>query len=68
MARCSFTRRGFLQGSAGLAAAAVLPRLARGQVLGANEQIRVATIGLNGRGGDHIASNHLGGNVVALCD
>jgi predicted dehydrogenase len=68
MARGSFTRRGFLQGSAGIAAAAMLPRLAKCAPLGANEQIRVATIGLNGRGGDHISSNHLGGNIVALCD
>jgi predicted dehydrogenase len=57
-----------LKGTAGLAAAAVLPRTVRGQVLGSNEAIRVATIGLNSRGGDHMGSRNLGGNIVALCD
>jgi predicted dehydrogenase len=58
------TRRVFLQQAAGAAAAcAVLPRFARADV---NSQIRVATIGVNGRGTSHIGD--LTNNLVALCD
>jgi len=58
------TRRTFLQQAAGAAAAcAVLPRFARADV---NSQIRVATIGVNGRGTSHIGD--LTDNLVALCD
>jgi predicted dehydrogenase len=58
------TRRVFLQQAAGAAAAcAVLPRFARADV---NSQIRVATIGVNGRGTSHIGD--LPDNLVALCD
>jgi predicted dehydrogenase len=41
----------------------VLPRVARADV---NSQIRMATIGLNGRGKNHLAG--FGQNLVALCD
>jgi predicted dehydrogenase len=58
------TRRVFLQQAAGAAAAcAVLPRFARADV---SSQIRVATIGVNGRGTSHIGD--LADNLVALCD
>jgi predicted dehydrogenase len=58
------SRRQFLQGTVGaLAAYAVLPRQARADV---NSQIRIATIGLNGRGQSHIDA--FADNLVALCD
>jgi len=58
------TRRVFLQQSMTAAAAcAVAPRFARADV---NSKIRVATIGLNGRGQSHI--DGFRDNLVALCD
>jgi predicted dehydrogenase len=59
----NYSRRRFLQGAAGAVAVAALPKFARADV---NSQIRMATIGLNGRG-----QSHLGGfqdNIVAICD
>ena len=58
-----YNRRRFLQGAAGAAALTMLPRIARADV---NSQIRVATIGLNGRGQNHI--DGFAQNLVALCD
>jgi predicted dehydrogenase len=58
------SRRVFLQRAAGaVAACSVLPRLARADV---NSQIRMAVVGFNGRGKNHIEGfkDHL----VALCD
>jgi predicted dehydrogenase len=58
------SRREFLQGAAGaVAAAAFLPRRARADV---NSQIRVAVVGVNGRGRYHL--DCLSENVVAICD
>lgn len=58
------TRRTFLMQAAGAAAAcAALPRIARADV---NSQIRMATIGFNGRGGSHISA--FKNQLVALCD
>jgi predicted dehydrogenase len=58
------SRRVFLQQAAGAAAAcAVLPKVARADV---NSQIRMATIGFNGRGGSHI--NAFRDHLAALCD
>ena len=58
------SRRVFLQQAAGVAAACtVLPKIARADV---NSEIRMATIGLNGRGGAHLGS--LKDNLVAVCD
>ncbi len=58
------TRRTFLMQAAGAAAAvSVLPRIARADV---NSQIRIATIGFNGRGGSHIGA--FKEQLVALCD
>jgi predicted dehydrogenase len=58
------TRRVFLMQAAGAAAAAAtLPRFARADV---NSQIRVAVVGFNGRGGNHIEGFQ--DNLVALCD
>src|SRR3954467_10840853 len=58
------SRRTFLKQAAGAAAAfSVLPMSARADV---NSQIRVATVGVNGRGKTHI--DKLGDQLVALCD
>src|SRR5580704_16616437 len=60
-------RRDFLKTGAGLAAAAAFQT---GKVLGANDRVRIATIGLRGRGFDHIKTIHGLANVdlVAICD
>ncbi|HVR36208.1 MAG TPA: Gfo/Idh/MocA family oxidoreductase, partial [Methylomirabilota bacterium] len=66
----TITRRNFLKSSlAGAAACSLAPR-SWSQVPGANEDVRVAVIGLNGRGGSHISEfrNAKGSRVVALCD
>jgi predicted dehydrogenase len=60
----NYSRRRFLQGAAGaVAALAVLPRTARADV---NSRVRIATIGINGRGRNHIEG--FSNNLVALCD
>jgi predicted dehydrogenase len=63
----SITRRGFLKGALAAGAAAALPS---SRVLGANEDIRVAVIGFNGRGAGHISEllGLKGVRLVALCD
>jgi predicted dehydrogenase len=58
-----WTRRTFLKGTVGVAACSVLTRVARADV---NSQIRVATIGLNGRGKNHLDA--FKDNLVVLCD
>src|SRR3954468_1833543 len=64
------TRRTFLKSSAFAAAGVALSARSWGQVAGANSEIRVAVIGLNGRGKSHIASllGAKGARLVALCD
>ena len=58
------SRRTFLMQAAGaVAASSVLPRFARADV---NSQIRMATVGFNGRGKSHIAG--FKDQLVALCD
>jgi predicted dehydrogenase len=63
-------RRRFLQTSALAAAGVALPARSWGRVLGANADVRVAVIGLNGRGRDHAASlaRIPGVRLAALCD
>jgi len=65
-----FTRRSFLKTSALAAGAATLSAHSWGKVIGANEDVRVAVIGLNGRGKNHISSlaEIKGVRIVALCD
>jgi predicted dehydrogenase len=63
------TRRTFLRGTiAGAAGIATLPTWAK--TIGANDDVRVAVIGFNGRGGGHIGSLLAikGVRLVALCD
>jgi predicted dehydrogenase len=66
------TRRTALKNSAVGAAAASFALSARswGNVVGANEDIRIAVVGFNGRGNDHINNfgKMKGVRVVALCD
>jgi predicted dehydrogenase len=66
----NFTRRTFLKTTAlGLAATAFSAR-SWAQVAGANSDIRVAVIGLNGRGKNHLTSlaRIPGVRLVAICD
>jgi predicted dehydrogenase len=64
------TRRNFLKTTALAGAATALSARAWSQVVGANGDIRVAVIGLNGRGKNHLESlaKIAGVRVVALCD
>ncbi|MEI6105609.1 MAG: Gfo/Idh/MocA family oxidoreductase [Opitutae bacterium] len=64
------TRRTFLKQASLAAAGVALSARAWGQVVGANADIRVAVVGLNGRGKNHLASLRAlkGVRVVALCD
>ena len=64
-------RRGFMKGTAGLAAAGLAASgLSTKGVLGANDRIRVAVLGVNGRGWDHVQGfmGVDGVDVVTLCD
>ena len=64
------TRRSFLKSSILTTAALSLSARSYSQTEGANSDIRVAVVGFNGRGGDHI-QNYLkikGVRLVALCD
>lgn len=67
----SFNRRGFLKTSL-TAGAAVASFSARSwsQVRGANDDVRVGVVGINGRGGSHISEfrKMSGVRLVALCD
>jgi predicted dehydrogenase len=54
-----------------MAVGATLTAASYSNVLGANNEIRVAVVGFNGRGGGHIRGFHKpseGSRVVALCD
>ena len=60
------SRRAFLKSTAIGAAGAALPVLSQSRAYAANDAIRVAVIGVNGRGGEHIAG--FGSHVAAICD
>ena len=64
------SRRSFLKSSVLLAGATALTARSWAQVNGANSDVRVAVIGINGRGKNHLASlaKISGVRVVALCD
>src|SRR5436190_22397086 len=64
----TFTRRQFLRRSVAAGAATVcFPYV--GRVLGANEQINVACIGVGGKGAsDSNDVESCGANIVAICD
>lgn len=63
------TRRRFLQSTA-LGAAASMSALSWGQVVGANDAVRIAVVGFNGRGGEHLQGfgKLPDVRIVALCD
>lgn len=63
------TRRSFLK-TAALGSAAVLTARSWAQVAGANGDVRVAVVGLNGRGKNHLSSLKAvtGARIVAICD
>ncbi|MEO6569326.1 MAG: Gfo/Idh/MocA family oxidoreductase [Opitutaceae bacterium] len=65
-----FTRRTFIKNTAVIGTAAAFSARSWAQVAGANGDIRVAVIGLNGRGKNHLSSlaKVEGVRVVALCD
>ena len=64
-----FSRRSFVKGTLAGAAVLALPNVTR-NVLGANEEIKSATIGVGGRGGSHIGAMYRipGVRVVGACD
>jgi predicted dehydrogenase len=65
-----FTRRSFLKQAAFAAGAVSLSARSWSQVVGANQDIRVAVIGFNGRGKEHIKEwgKIAGVRLTALCD
>src|ERR1035437_4535279 len=67
--RSTFTRRQFLSRTmlAGGAVALTFPYV--GRVLGANDRINIACIGVGGKGdSDSSDASSCGGNIVAICD
>ena len=65
----SFTRRQFLSRTVLAAGAVTLSFPYVGRVLGANDSINVACIGVGGKGdSDSSDAAHCGGNIVAICD
>src|SRR5215831_2705972 len=64
------TRRDFLRTSALAAAASVsFPYIVSAQVQGANNKVRVASVGVGGKGDSDVEqASKYGGEIVALCD
>ena len=64
------SRRVFLKTATLATAATVLSARSWGQVVGANGDVRVAVVGLNGRGRNHLTSLRAltGVRIVAICD
>ena len=65
----TFTRRQFLNRTSLAVGAAAFTFPYVGRVLGANERINVACIGVGGKGdSDSSDAARCGGNIVAICD
>lgn len=65
----SFTRRQFLSRTTVAMGAATLAFPYVGRVLGANERINIACVGVGGKGdSDSSDAANCGGNIVAICD
>jgi len=66
----NLTRRTFLRSTALTTAAIGFSARSWSQVSGSNSDVRVAVVGFNGRGGDHIKSLSKtdGARITALCD
>jgi predicted dehydrogenase len=64
------SRRVFLKTAALATATALWSARSWGRVIGANEDVRVAVVGLNGRGRNHLASLRAvpGVRIAAICD
>ncbi len=64
------TRREFMKHSAVATAAVAAPLILPKSVFGANDRVRAAVLGVNGRGKDHIKGlmNQANVEVVTLCD
>jgi predicted dehydrogenase len=64
------SRRSFIKKSAGAAAVLSLPTIVPASVFGSNDKVRVAVLGVNGRGTSHIQgfSNLPDVEVACLCD
>jgi predicted dehydrogenase len=64
------TRRRFLRGAASLAALPLMPRLAWGRTIGANERLSVAKIAVGGMGWSDLneIATHTGVHIAAVCD
>lgn len=65
LTRRTFSRLAAATSASALAAVAA-PAVSYARIVGANAQIRLAVVGLNGRGKDHLAG--FGDYVVAVCD
>jgi predicted dehydrogenase len=65
-----FSRRTFIKNSAGVAVALSLPTIIPASAFGANDRVRVAVLGVNGRGQNHIQGFSGLSNVelATLCD
>jgi len=63
-----FSRRSFIQRAAIVSAASALPFPYIGRVLGANDRINVACIGVGGKGSSDTNEAIRHGHLVALCD
>ncbi len=61
------TRRRFIQTSAGAAALLAIPTIIPRHAFGANDRVRIAVLGVNGRGKDHIAGFSKLENVEVAC-
>ncbi len=63
------SRRSFVKTTIGAGFGLALAR-PHSKVLGANDEIRVAVVGINGRGGSHISGFRKipGVRIAALCD
>jgi hypothetical protein len=70
MKHTSFSRRKFIKTAAVGTAALGVPTIIPASAFGANDRVRVAVIGINGRGKDHISgfSKQENVEVATLCD
>ena len=59
------SRRAFVKTTA-MASAMAMPAISYGRVMGTNDKIRVAVVGVNSRGNKHVEG--MKKNVVAICD
>ena len=60
------SRRTFVKSTVLAASAMAMPALSYGRVMGTNDKVRAAVVGLNSRGKSHILG--MGNNLVAVCD